>query len=161
MTAGHVHIFLHPDREGLGEQRVWSYFEPLSGLDLERVAILYGDLAIDLDAFKVVEKSHWQGYDIRRKITERREHGYTELEPLPAENLEVMKTLIAAWQAAQHRNQKVIVVADLLVTARNGLIALGGRPELISASPESRLKRTKLPLKVLVTPNPVPSRYNW
>lgn len=153
---GYAQIFLNPNRENSGEQWLWSYFEPDTGLNPGSVDLLWGDLNLPLDQYSIQTKSIQSGYNIHDKIAERKQHGYTLLPALPADDLEVVKTLIATWQAVLYRKEFVLVAPELLKIARKGISICGGDQLLASDRP-----RELGPLRLLVTKTTVPSRYNW
>lgn len=156
MVLGTAHIYLNPNRNGSGERWLWSYFEPASGLDKRRVSMLWGNLCLDLDDYQIVEKSTDTGYDIAEKIQERVDHGYSLMDPLPAEDLAVVMNLIKAWQPVLFHSRPVTVAKELLASAQQGITMLGGNPRLAT-----RLA-TLTPLVLThITSDTGHSRYDW
>lgn len=155
---GKARIYVNPDRQDSGEKWLWLYFEPDTGIDPHCVSLLYGNLDLDLDQYHIVEKSRLSGYDIRDKIRERQQRGYKLLAPLPCDNLEIVKTVIAAWQPILFREEPVVVDPHLVPLVKQGIAALGGNVELVHN------RATPKPIvvtRVLVAPNPATSRYDW
>jgi len=138
---GHARIYVNANRQNSGEKWVWSYFEPRAGLDPFRTPLLYGNLDLPLSQYKIVVKSASAGYDIRNKIAERESRGYTLLPALPADDLEVVRTLIGLWQPVLFRAKPTIAPKRLYAIARTGIEALGGDLGLLLQQSERRMPR--------------------
>lgn len=151
---GRVRFFVHPNRKG--QPKFWSYFEPTLGLSLSEVHILYGPLETALTDLKVETKQR-SAYDIREKIEQRKEDGYTVLRPITANALNEVLPVIRAWQAAVLRKEHEIVNKDWLSCARSGLRIFGGDCKLLRSptDPKPRMRR----IDVITTK--LPARYNW